>query len=233
MSGLVPIARDGAFERALGRLRRELADPALAPGARLPPEREMVRRLGCSRQTLRRCYAVLESEGLIWRHVGQGTFAGPPPVTAELPAGWPLERAAPGDLLAARLLLEPQIAAAAALAADAAAVARLRRCVERGRAAPDWRACERADADFHFAVARATGNPVLVGFLDFLAGARRRADWQWEWSRTYRRIGDAAFRGPHSDQHVAVVDAIEAGDSAAAETAMRAHLTTIREAMRG
>ncbi|MFJ1293055.1 GntR family transcriptional regulator [Paracoccus yeei] len=34
--------------------------------------------MGCSRQTLRAGLARLQRQGLIWRHVGQGTFVGPP-----------------------------------------------------------------------------------------------------------------------------------------------------------
>ena len=72
---------------------------------------------------------------------------------------------------------------------------------------------------------------MLLGVLVYLADARRRAPWQHEWDRTYRRIGVEAFRKRHSDQHAAIVAAIEAGDGEAAEREMRAHLKTIRAAM--
>ncbi len=72
---------------------------------------------------------------------------------------------------------------------------------------------------------------MLLGVLAYLADARRRAPWQHEWDRTYRRIGVAEFRGRHSNQHAAIVAAIEAGDGAAAERETRAHLETVRAAM--
>ena len=76
-----------------------------------------------------------------------------------------------------------------------------------------------------------TGNPVLVGLLSYLSGARRRSAWQREWDRTYHRIGAGEFRTLHSDQHERIVDAIAASDPDRAERAMKAHLEMIAAAM--
>ncbi|WP_207481692.1 FadR/GntR family transcriptional regulator [Arenibaculum pallidiluteum] len=219
--------------QALERLRRHLAAAGTEPPGRLPPERLLAPQIGCSRATLRACLADLEAEGLLWRHVGQGTFLGRPPPAASLRSPLTVEAASPHDLIAARLLIEPQIAAAAACAADAEQVAFLYARVRAGRVARDTQACEQADAAFHAAVGRASGNPVLVGFMGFLAGARSRAAWQRAWGSTYRRIGEDEFRGEHSDQHEAVVDAISARDPDGARAAMAAHLEVIRRAMLG
>lgn len=187
--------------------------------------------LGCSRATLRACYAVLEREGEIWRHVGQGTFRGRRPAHMPVRDTLLVEGATPPDLMRARLLLEPQVAAEAAQRAGAADVRHLRRKVAEGRAAADRAACERADDAFHRAVAETSRNPVLIGFLVYLSGARRRVAWQREWDRTYRRIAKDEFQTLHSDQHARVVDAIAAADPAAASRAMTQHLEVIAAAM--
>ncbi len=183
--------------------------------------------LCCSRETLRACYATLEAEGEIWRHVGQGTFRGHRPVHMPIRETLLVEGATPPDLMTARLLLEPQVASAAALRADASDITHLRAKVSEGRSARSRSACEQADDAFHRAVAETSRNPVLIGFLIYLSGARRRAAWQREWDRTYRRIAPDEFQTIHSDQHDAVVDAIAAAHPEDAARAMRNHLATI------
>ena len=219
------------MKAVLADLRVKIDNLAPVNGDRMPPERELRDILGCSRETLRACYATLEHEGKIWRHVGQGTFRGHRPVHMPVREMLLVEGATPPDLMRARLLLEPQVAAEAALHATEPDVRHLRKKVAEGRAARDRAACEQADDAFHRAVAETSRNPVLIGFLIYLSGARRRVAWQREWDRTYRNIAHDEFQTIHSDQHDQVVDAIEIADPDAAARAMRGHLKTIEAAM--
>jgi len=52
----------------------------LAPGDQLPPERELSEKLGVNRMTLRRALRVLESQGLVARRHGVGTFIAEPKI---------------------------------------------------------------------------------------------------------------------------------------------------------
>ena len=61
----------------LASLRKYLEDRGFAQNDRLPPERELADTLGLTRNRVRGGLRKLESEGLIWRHVGQGTYFGP------------------------------------------------------------------------------------------------------------------------------------------------------------
>ena len=107
----------------------------------------------------------------------------------------------------------------------------LRKKVAEGRLARDRAASEKADDAFHRAVAETSRNPILVGFLVYLSGTRRRIAWQREWDRTYRSIAPDEFQTIHSDQHDVIVDAIAAGEKEAAGKAMKAHLKTIEAAI--
>ena len=52
----------------------------LLPGDRLPAERELSEGLGVNRLTLRRALRVLESQGLLIRRQGSGTFVADPKI---------------------------------------------------------------------------------------------------------------------------------------------------------
>lgn len=110
-------------EATESRLRRLLAELAPDAGDRLPAERMLAMRLGCSRETLRKGLATLEREGEIWRHVGQGTFRGARPRHLPVRDMLLVEGATPPDLMRARILLEPQVAAEAARRAEAPDIA--------------------------------------------------------------------------------------------------------------
>lgn len=216
---------------ALARLRRFLETQPLARGDRLPTERALAAAIGCSRETLRAALDVLTTEGQIWRHVGQGTFRGPAPLGVPMRDTILIEATSPQDLMDARSLLEPQVAAAAAQRCSKDDAALLRRKVEEGGRARDRAACERADDAFHQSIAHVTRNPVLVALLRHFSGTRCRAVWQREWERTYRRIGVEEFRHLHTQQHQQIADAIVAQDTFAAQTAMARHLEHVSRAM--
>ncbi|MCZ4353361.1 FCD domain-containing protein [Roseovarius aestuarii] len=219
-------------QAAFDLLIRHLDRVAPEPGDRVPSERDLSVALGCSRATLRLALARLERDGEVWRHVGQGTFRGARPRHLPLRDTLLIEGATPLDLMEARLVLEPAVAAAAARGATAHDVAFLTARADAGRKGLDRSACEQADDAFHRSIAQVAGNPVLIGLLTYLSGTRRRAAWQRHWDRVYRRLGVNEFRNEHSDQHRDIVAAIAARDERGAAAAMALHLETILQAVR-
>lgn len=203
------------------------------PGDRLPSERELSKRLGCSRETLRKCLTNLEENHEIWRHVGQGTFRGKRPNHLPIRDAILLNGVTPPDVMRARMLLEPQIAAEAARNASNKEINLLRDKIRDGKQAKDRFDCEVADDNFHKAIAQVANNPLLIQVLSFVSGTRRRVAWQREWDRTYRRIGMDEFQSTHSVQHDKIVDAISRNDPDAAEAAMKLHLETVEVAISG
>lgn len=216
---------------ALQRLQNHLSTAGFAPGDRMPSERQMAALIGCSRATLRAGLDVLETQGQIWRHVGQGTFLGRAPIGEVSRDTILIDATIPLDLMNARRLLEPPVAKAAAECRDQRDIELLRQRVQDGRQARDRAACERADDAFHQSLAYVTRNPVLITLLRHFSSARCRAVWQREWEHTYASVGVDEFRHLHSDQHSYIVDAIERGDGIAAQVAISSHLDTIAQAM--
>src|SRR5690606_8033835 len=78
----------------------------LQAGDRLPPERELMRELSVTRGRLRLAMACMARDGVIWRHVGKGTFLSQLAASRQDRAVFrppPLDRTNPMDLLLARL----------------------------------------------------------------------------------------------------------------------------------
>ncbi len=108
-------------------LRRAILSGEMAPGARLPPERELAEQLGVNRMTLRSALARLALEGLLSARQGSGhtvkdfrQFGGPGLVPAVLDVldDARLREAAVRDLLATRRLFARLIFERAAAVID-------------------------------------------------------------------------------------------------------------------
>lgn len=212
---------------ALGALRAALEAGTWGPGARLPAERALAAELKLGRGTLRKALDALAREGRIRRRVGEGTFvAEAPAATLRLSAA-----PSPSDVLEARRMLEPAIAAAAALRARPGEIAALEglAAIPPEDAPDDWRAWERRDAAFHAAVAAASRNPLLSALLDTLQEIRQREDW----GRLRRETVTPTHRRAHARQHAAIAAAIADRDAVGASVAMRTHLLAVEAAMGG
>ncbi len=211
-------------EDLLNRLNTLLDSERYPAQSRLPPERELAAELNTTRTTLRQALAVLEAEGKIWRHVGQGTFVGRRGPT-HAPAVSPLvHSAAPADIMETRLIIEPKAAALAALRATAGDIAHLRRCLDKGCAASDLKTYELWDGMLHEAVAEASHSTVLAGILRALTALREEKLWG--------RLKEASLtperQEVYNTQHAHCVEAIANRDMTGAEAAMRNHLNTVQ-----
>ena len=73
--GPISPAADGAlYEQIIERLKREVSEGRLKPGAALPSFRQLAEDLLVSVITVKRAYEELEREGIIFRRQGLGTF---------------------------------------------------------------------------------------------------------------------------------------------------------------
>lgn len=191
---------------------------------RLPPERELSARWGIGRRALRRALDSLEGEGLIWRRQGMGTFVGQAPDTAGRVAAAIVGEMAVGELMFARLQIEPALAAEAALRGGPEDLARLQEFAQRLERARDADSLELWDWSFHRQIARMSGNRALLAALAMLNECRVNPYW-----RALRASvrNPTRLRATHN-QHSAIIEAIVAGDGEAARVAMTLHLLSER-----
>ena len=218
------------YRQIAEQLRSLVATGEFSVGQRLPAERDLAVQLGVSRPSVREALIALEVEGMIEVRTGSGIYvragaseSGKGRMTEQVRHG---EDAAsqewgPLEVMFARGLLEPDIAALAAqrasradLNAIAAGLRQMRRQADRGEVPRE------GDQVFHLAIARASGNGVLLDTLERY--------WQARHGPLFERLGDY-FEGPESWQvaiteHEAVLDAIQARDPRGAKRAMQRHL---------
>lgn len=156
------------LEETVHRLAATIKARLLAPGDRLPPERDLASRLGVSRSTLREALRVLVRAGYLEAQRGRngGTFVArwPPlvPPRQRKSVLDPLRGTLPG-LLDFRRAVEPAAAELAALRAAPAEVAGLEGILAgmagAERAFETYRA---GDARFHVGIARAARSPLIL-----------------------------------------------------------------------
>jgi DNA-binding FadR family transcriptional regulator len=218
------------------RLYRQIADQLAAlisggefpPGSRLPAERELAVSLGVSRTSVREAIISLEMSGLVEVRVGTGIFVTSRPEVARGAGG----DAGPGpfELLAARKLVEGEIAALAAKIATPEDAVALRHSVERLEAkVDDFAAREAEDRDFHLLLAKATGNGSLELVVEGLWDQRAEL-----WGRLQRHFHTAELAERTIRDHAAIAAAVESHNPEAARTAMHRHLARVtREFQRG
>lgn len=215
------------------RLSEQIVAGKLPPRTRLPTERALMETYGVSRTVVREAIAALRAEGLVETRQGSGAF-----VARDLTKR-PFRIDPEGlksigqvlDVMELRLCVEEEAAGLAAERRSKADLTRLRR-INRAMAKVIAKGDPAVDLDFdlHAAIGAATGNPNFLSFLDFIGRIiiPRRSiliDKQGASDRD-------SYLARILREHEAIIDAIAAGDAAAARRAMRAHLTQGRERYR-
>ena len=217
------IPRNKVYQEVARQLERRITEE-MNPGDLHPPERELVQMLGVSRSSVRDAIRSLELVGLLEPRQGIGTVVREP---GDAPAN-PLAAAVlnrhktVAELLDVRKMLEPPLAARAALHASPnelddmeQILLRQEEKVSRGDLGID------EDSEFHYSIALASDNRVILRVVDILMDLlkeTRERSLQTEGRQQKSLAG-----------HRSILAALKRGDAAAAETAMRRHLQEIEK----
>lgn len=190
-------------------------------GERLPAERDLARQLGVSRPVVREAMIALEMAGLVEVRTGSGIYAQKPEMNGAQPFVLPDVGPSPFDLIAARKLLEPEIALTAAANISEADLDEIADALRQMQAAQGSGGdVKPTDRLFHTRIAAATGNTVLASIVDQL----------WEhasapiFSSLHAHTGLPEHERAALAEHAEILTALQRRDGSAAREAMRAHL---------
>lgn len=210
------------------RLADEIVDiirtENLGPGDLLASSRDLARRFEVTTPTVREALRRLEATGAVEFRHGSGTYVGAG-VDRRLLANPHRPGIDPGavlELVEARLVLEPPIAAAAARVRDADGLRQLEDSVTNALHPPQGDL--RPAVHFHAALAATSGNALLRETVEALLHVRVR-----EQIEIRHRYDD---RERDHAEHVRILDAVRDGDAALAQRLTEEHLASIREAVR-
>ncbi|HEY4373407.1 MAG TPA: FadR/GntR family transcriptional regulator [Burkholderiales bacterium] len=231
--GPLPPAQSRSGE-LIDRLTAQITEGRLTPGDKLPTEQEMMAAFGVSRTVVREAVAALRSEGLVETRHGVGAF-----VCADLQKRPfridPAEFRSIGDvvnLMELRIGVEVEAAGLAAERITPASRDRLQRALKAlDGAMARGQSGVAEDFHFHQAIAYAARNPQFGRFLEFLERfliPRKRVRTGLEKPQDLK-----AYLERIQGEHRRIVEAIVAGDSAAARQAMRKHLSNSRRRYEG
>lgn len=210
-------------ERLADGIVEIIRDEQLAPGEALASSRDLAKRFDVTTPTVREALRRLEATGIVEFRHGSGTYVGAGIDRRVLanPHRPRIDRESVLELVDARLVLEPAIAAAAARARTPESLTRLEAAATNALHPPAGDT--RPAVHFHVALAAASGNSLLEESVEALLNVRVRQQIEIR-----HRYDD---RERDHNEHVQIYAAIRDGDENAAERLTREHLQSIKAAI--
>jgi GntR family transcriptional repressor for pyruvate dehydrogenase complex len=199
------------YENVVEQIGDLIRKGELKPGTRLPSERSLAEYMNVSRNILREAFRLMEYQGFIQVRAGSGRYVRDiDPLTAigddRLKD---VARASLADTIAARKILEPSIAR---LAASNRTDEQLSKLIELASRRDTWT----DNANFHIAIAEATGNFVLVRLQVELLEQARQIRLNYALSEDEK----LTLQG----EHLEICEAIRTRDPDSAEAAAMQHV---------
>jgi GntR family transcriptional repressor for pyruvate dehydrogenase complex len=215
------VVRHSLLDDLAASLLALIADRKLAAGDQLESVRSLAERFKVAVPTIREALRRLEATGAVELRHGSGVYVGPH--IGRLVLANPLAPTPSADrlieLLQARALIEPPVAALAAQARTDAALARMDSDLAKAEeliASGDHARLAEVNMDFHRALAQASGNATLAEVVESVTVVNVR-----EQLEILRIHGD---RQTDLDEHRAILEAVRAADAGLAERLTREHL---------
>ena len=222
---LKPVEKQRVAEEIVEQLRELILTGQYAPGAKLPPERELAKRLGVNRASLREALKKLEHLGLVRIRQGDGTrvqdfmeTGGIELVSHLLPLATTSHPEIVRDMLEFRRLFGREVARLAADRATPENLDSLRQLAEKARSETDPGELFDLDFEFYVGLAGATGNRVISLLINTVRNAVK--------SYTAVLVHLTAPGDTVSKHHDELIAALEAKDGERAATIAHEYLGT-------
>lgn len=218
------VRRNKVYEAVAKQIER-LILKKLKPGDKLPSERELAEMLQVSRSSIRDAIRGLELMGLVEPRQGAGTIVRERPSQSLITAfanSQTHRRELVTELLDFRKMLEPPLAARAATHASPEEIAEMEEILQRQeekQSQGEFAIAE--DTEFHYSIALASGNSVVLKVIDTLMDLLRDTR---EYSLQVEGRPLKSLMG-----HRRILAAIKRHDAEAAKAAMRRHIEDVEE----
>jgi len=223
----LPLANGSGVITIVAQLRAAIENGNYPHGQRLPAERDLAAHYKASRTTVREALSQLESEELVVRKVGSGTFVNRP----EIPLGGDIANVtSPLELMEVREAIEPHLARMAVMHASAKDLELLEKTLlELENTVGNQTDFSNADERFHLALAKATGNPLMVWIYSQINNVRCHEQWM----EMKRKVLSKEAIEVYNRHHRALVEAIRKRDTRLATVAVGEHMEQARRDLIG
>ncbi|MDG1211452.1 MAG: FadR/GntR family transcriptional regulator [Paracoccaceae bacterium] len=203
-------------------MRRDILQGELAQHDRLPAERLLAETYDVSRGTIREALNRLSREGLLEIRAGSGAYVTYSPKVIQ---DSPIDSARPLELMDTRFALEPHICRLAVLHARRSDFELFdSQLVKMEKSVEDPATFAETDNEFHAALARSTGNSLLIWIVTQMSNVRGHS----EWTRMRTLTLNPKIISLYNTQHRKLIAAIKAREPERAANAMKEHLETAR-----
>ena len=225
---LQPIKTRKIYEEIMDQLKEMIRGGELKPGQRLASEREMAESFNVSRSSVREALTSLAAMGILDIRPGGGTFVRQ---TTNADTFEPLalllaiESNPAAQMMEVRRVIETECAALAALRANPAEIAKIESTLNDMRNADSVPAAVEFDLKFHFTIAEATHNSILLRIMNTVADLMHS---------TLKSDREKLYAEPEQGrqiiiQHEQILDAIKAKKPDQARHSMLLHINSIEK----
>ncbi|GAA0179238.1 FadR/GntR family transcriptional regulator [Clostridium sediminicola] len=221
-----PIKNAKIYEQVIEQIKEMIRNGTLKKGDKLPSERELTVELGVSRSSIREALRALEIIGLLESRQGEGNFirnSFDEALIEPLSIMFMLNESSPLQIFELRQLLEIEIAKLAATKIKKQQISDLTKMIKDMRKTQDEEEKVILDKQFHYLIANASGNNLIINILFAISCIMDR--FIKEARRTI--LLDEKEEIIHI-QHSNILAALESGDENMASKAMKEHMDLIK-----